>query len=148
MIFNPLIIVASELGIRDLSEPPKPKEQQAMVAAFRKVKNRIGSVKSMVYQMSKLPSLREMEFILLKPICLNLEKTTIIVQNQMNAERQQLTTWIDITLMILLAVPDDMPELKPYYMQEFAALSDSDVGIATGLPLTDEERYDNEVFKG
>ena len=47
MIFNPLIIVASELGIRDLSsEPPKPKEQvKAMVTAFRKVNDSgIGSV--------------------------------------------------------------------------------------------------------
>jgi hypothetical protein len=36
MIFNPLIIVASELGIRDLlSEPLKFKEQvKAMVVAF------------------------------------------------------------------------------------------------------------------
>ena len=47
MIFNPLIIVASELGIRDLStEPPKPKEQvKAIVTAFKKVGDAgIGSV--------------------------------------------------------------------------------------------------------
>ena len=47
MIFNPLIIVASELGIRDLStEPPKPKEQiKAMIKAFRNVSDSgIGSV--------------------------------------------------------------------------------------------------------
>ena len=47
MIFNPLIIVASELGIRDLStEPPKPKEKvKAIVTAFKKVGDAgIGSV--------------------------------------------------------------------------------------------------------
>ena len=47
MIFNPLIIVASELGIRDFStEPPKAKEQiKAMIKAFRNVNDSgIGSV--------------------------------------------------------------------------------------------------------
>ena len=154
MIFNPLIIVASELGIRDLSsEPPKPKEQvKAMVAAFRKVNDSgIGSVIVMVYQMSKLPSSRGMELILLKLDMSEFGKDHNY-RSKSGAERIAATVnKFDryYTHDIVVAVPDDMPELKPYYMQALMyALSDSDVGIATMVsPLTDEERYDNEVVK-
>ena len=154
MIFNPLIIVASELGIRDLSsEPPKPKEQvKAMVTAFRKVNDSgIGSVIVDGVSDEQVTELEGNGAYTVKTDMSEFGKDHNY-RSKSGAERIAATVnKFDryYTHDIVVAVPDDMPELKPYYMQALMyALSDSDVGIATMVsPLTDEERYDNEVVK-
>ena len=154
MIFNPLIIVASELGIRDLSsEPPKPKEQvKAMVTAFRKVNDSgIGSVIVDGVSDEQVTELEGNGAYTVKTDMSEFGKDHNY-RSKSGAERIAATVnKFDryYTHDIVVAVPDDMPELKPYYMQALMyALSDSDVGIATMVsPLTDEDRYDNEVVK-
>lgn len=154
MIFNPLIIVASELGIRDLStEPPKPKEQvKAIVTAFKKVGDAgIGSVIVDGVTDDQISELQANGAYTMKTDMSEFGKDHNY-RSKSGAERIAATVnKFDryYTHDIVVAVPDDMPELKPYYMQALMyALSDSDVGIATMVsPLTKEERSNTEIVK-
>ena len=122
MIFNPLIIVASELGIRDLStEPPKPKEQvKAIVSAFKKVGNAgIGSVIVDGVTDDQISELKANGAYALKTDMSEFGKDHNY-RSKSGAERIAATVnKFDryYTHDIVVAVPDDMPELKPYYMQ-------------------------------
>ena len=154
MIFNPLIIVASELGIRDLSsEPPKPKEQvKAMVTAFRKVNDSgIGSVIVDGVSDEQVTELAGNGAYTVKTDMSEFGKDHNY-RSKSGAERIAATVnKFDryYTHDIVVAVPDDMPELKPYYMQALMyALSDSEVGIATMVsPLEEHEKSDNDIVK-
>ncbi len=154
MIFNPLIIVASELGIRDLSsEPPKPKEQvKAIINAFKKVDDSgIGSVIVDGVSDEQISEAQANGAYALKTDMAEFGKDHNY-RSKSGAERIAATVnKFDryYTHDIVVAVPDDMPELKPYYMQALMyALSDSDVGIATMVsPLDEEEKENNEIVK-
>jgi len=154
MIFNPLIIVASELGIRDLStEPPKPKEQiKAMIKAFRNVSDSgIGSVIVDGVSDEQVTELQSNGAYSVKTDMSEFGKDHNY-RSKSGAERIAATVnKFDryYTHDIVVAVPDDMPELKPYYMQALMyALSDSDVGIATMVsPLEEHEKSNNDIVK-
>lgn len=154
MIFNPLIIVASELGIRDLStEPPKPKEQiKAMIKAFRNVSDSgIGSVIVDGVSDEQVTELQSNGAYSVKTDMSEFGKDHNY-RSKSGAERIAATVnKFDryYTHDIVVAVPDDMPELKPYYMQALMyALSDSDVGIATMVsPLEEHEKSNKDIVK-
>lgn len=154
MIFNPLIVVASELGISRPSTAPRfeKNDEQQIVRAYRHVNaSGIGSViVDSVNDEEAAAALADGAYTVRTD--LSEFGKTHNYRSASGAERIAATVnRFDryYTHDVVVAVPDDMPELQPYYMQALMyALASSEVGIATMVsPLKEGERDDYGVIK-
>jgi CMP-2-keto-3-deoxyoctulosonic acid synthetase len=154
MIFNPLIVVASELGLsRSLNASSSETNGEArIVRAYRRVnESGIGSV--------IVDSVKDEEAAAAAADGAYTVRTdlgefgrTHNYRSASGAERIQATVnRFDryYTHDVVVAVPDDMPDLQPFYMQGLMyALASSEVGIATLVsPLKNGELDDRDVVK-
>ena len=154
MIFNPLIVVASELGLNRPVSTPRfdDGDETNIVRAFRRVnESGIGSV--------IVDSVNDEEAAAASADGAYTVRTDLAefgrthnYRSASGAERIQATVnRFDryYTHDVVVAVPDDMPQLQPFYMQGLMyALASSEVGIATLVsPLEEGERDDYGVVK-
>src|SRR5262249_23693565 len=136
MIFSPLIVVASQLGIgRSAARRPPEGGEAAIVRTYRRVsQSGIGSV--------IVDSVEEGEAAAAAAAGAYTVPTDLgefdryhNYRSKSGAERIAATVnRFDrfYSHDIVVAVPDDMPELKPFYLQALMyALASTEVGIAT-----------------
>lgn len=154
MIFNPLIVVASELGISRSPSTPRfeKNDHSQIVSAYRRVNDSgIGSViVDSVNDEEAAAALADGAYTVRTD--LSEFGRTHNYRSASGAERIAATVnRFDryYTHDVIVAVPDDMPELQPFYMQAMMyALASSEVGIATLVsPLKDGELEDYGVLK-
>ena len=154
MIFNPLIVVASELGIaRSRAKPRSDAERQSsLVRAFRRVTScELGSViVDSVDDGGAAAAAAEGAYTVRTD--LGEVDRTHNYRSDSGAERIAATVnRFDryYSHDIVIAVPDDMTELKPFYIQALMyALATTEVGIATLVsPLESHERGNEEIAK-
>ena len=154
MIFNPLIVVASELGISRPSAPPRYEKngESQIVRAFRHVnESGIGSViVDSVNDEEAAAALADGAY----TVRTDLAEFGRTHNYRSNSGAERIAATVNrfdryYTHDIVVAVPDDMPELKPFYMQAMMyALASSEVGIATLVsPLKPGEIDDYGVIK-
>lgn len=153
MIFNPLIVVASELGLRlNGSKPRQETGEPPIVRAFRRVsESGIGSVIVDSVNAGEAEAAIGAGAYTVTTDLGEFDRTHNY-RSQSGAERIAATVnRFDrfYTHDIVVAVPDDMPELKPFYLQALMyALASTEVGIATLVsPLQEGELEDPEVAK-
>jgi 3-deoxy-manno-octulosonate cytidylyltransferase (CMP-KDO synthetase) len=154
MIFNPLIVVASELGIgRSTARSRSDAERQSsLVRAYRRVTScELGSViVDSVDDGGAAAAAAEGAYTVRTD--LGEVRRTHNYRSDSGAERIAATVnRFDryYTHDIVIAVPDDMPELQPFYIQALMyALATTEVGIATLVsPLENGELEKNEIAK-
>ena len=154
MIFNPLIVVASELGIgRPMAKPRSDVERQsALVRAYRHVRSsELGSViVDSVADADAAAAAAEGAYTVRTD--LGEVDRTHNYRSDSGAERIAATVnRFDryYTHDIVTAVPDDMLELQPFYLQALMyALATTEVGIATLVsPLESGELENKEIAK-
>lgn len=154
MIFNPLIVVASELGLGGQSSRKRTDAdgEAPVVTAYRRVKDSyLGSVIVDSVNDEEAAAAAASGAYTVRTDLSEFGKTHNYRSNS-GAERIAATVnRFDrfYTHDIVVAVPDDLPELKPHYLQALMyALASSEVGIATLVsPLLDGEREDYGVVK-
>jgi CMP-2-keto-3-deoxyoctulosonic acid synthetase len=152
MIFNPLIVVASELGINRSVEPRSKANGQQVVRAFRRVnESGIGSVIVDSVDDDEAAAAAADGAYTVRTDLSEFGRTHNY-RSASGAERIQATVnRFDryYTHDVVVAVPDDMEELQPFYMQGLMyALASSEVGIATLVsPLRNGELEDQSVVK-
>jgi len=154
MIFNPLIVVASELGIgRPTDKPRSGAERQSMlVSAYRRVRSsELGSV--------IVDSIADADAEAVAAEGAYTVKTDLgEIDRRHNYRSDSGAERIAATVNrfdrfyshdVVIAVPDDMPELKPFYLQALMyALATTEVGIATLVsPLENGELANNDIAK-
>ncbi len=153
MIFNPLIVVASELGIRTKPNPPTANgNESSIVTAYRRVTDSgIGSV--IVDSVDDDGEAQASE------AGAYTVRTDLGELNRMHNYRsvsgaERIAATVNrfdrfYTHDIVVAVPDDMPELRPHYLQGLMyALASTEVGIATlATPLDTGDLEDSETPK-
>jgi 3-deoxy-manno-octulosonate cytidylyltransferase (CMP-KDO synthetase) len=154
MIFNPLIVVASELGLG--GQAPRKKAdaggEAQIVTAYRRVKESyLGSVIVDSVNDDEADAAKASGAYTVRTDLAEFGRTHNYRSNS-GAERIAATVnRFDryYTHDIVVAVPDDLAELKPHYLQALMyALASSEVGIATLVsPLRDGERDDYGVVK-
>ncbi len=154
MIFNPLIVVASQLGL-GWAPPPQivPDDgEPRLVSAWRRVKaSGIGSViVDSVDEAGEESALAAGAYTVRTD--LDAFGCKHNYRSQSGAERIAATVnRFDryYTHDIVVAVPDDMPALQPFYLQALMyALASSEVGVATLVsPLGAGEANDAQVVK-
>jgi len=153
MIFNPLIVVASELGLRLNGKKPRQESgEPPVVRAFRRVaESGIGSV---IVDSTSQGDVEAAAAAGAHTVSTDLSEfdRTHNYRSQSGAERIAATVnRFDrfYTHDIVVAVPDDMPDLKPFYLQALMyALASTEVGIATLVsPLKEGELEDPEIAK-
>jgi len=154
MIFNPLIVVASELGISRSPTATRSESNGAeqIVRAYRRVnESGIGSViVDSVDDAEAAAAIADGAYTVRTD--LSEFGRTHNYRSASGAERIAATVnRFDryYTHDIVVAVPDDMPELRSFYMQGLMyALASSEVGIATLVsPLKDGDLDDYGVVK-
>ncbi|MBN8919225.1 MAG: hypothetical protein J0H62_00625 [Rhizobiales bacterium] len=153
MIFNPLIVVASELGLGGPGKKPrKAGDTSALVSAFRRVTSSgIGSVIVDSTNAGEAEAaIAEGAYTVVTDLA-EFDRTHNY-RSQSGAERIAATVnRFDrfYTHDIVVAVPDDIAELEPFYMQALMyALASTEVGIATLVsPLKPGDREDDYVAK-
>jgi 3-deoxy-manno-octulosonate cytidylyltransferase (CMP-KDO synthetase) len=154
MIFNPLIVVASELGIGRSRTKQRPglHEELPIVRAYRRVTDSgIGSVIVDSTEDGQADAAKAAGAYTVRTDMSEFGRTHNY-RSKSGAERIAATVnKFDrfYTHDIVVAVPDDMPELKPFYLQALMyALASTEVGIATLVsPLTNGELADDEITK-
>ena len=154
MIFNPLIVVASELGLGGQSPRKKADAdgEAQIVTTFRRVKESyLGSVIVDSVNDDEADAAKASGAYTVRTDLAEFGRTHNYRSNS-GAERIAATVnRFDryYTHDIVVAVPDDLAELKPHYLQALMyALASSEVGIATLVsPLRDGERDDYGVLK-
>jgi 3-deoxy-manno-octulosonate cytidylyltransferase (CMP-KDO synthetase) len=154
MIFNPLIVVASELGLRLNGSKPRQETggEPPVVRAFRRVTaSGIGSVIVDSVNAGDADAAVAAGAHTVTTDLAEFDRTHNY-RSQSGAERIAATVnRFDrfYTHDIVVAVPDDMPDLKPFYLQALMyALASTEVGIATLVsPLKDGELEDPEIAK-
>jgi 3-deoxy-manno-octulosonate cytidylyltransferase (CMP-KDO synthetase) len=154
MIFNPLIVVASELGLGRMPtfERPRAEGEAQIVRTFRRVKaSNIGSViVDSVNDTEQADAAASGAYTVRTD--LDEINRTHNYRSQSGAERIAITVnRFDryYTHDVVVAVPDDMQELQPFYMQGLMyALASTEVGIATLVsPLKPGELEDESIVK-
>ena len=154
MIFNPLIVVASELGIARPPTTPAPESngEAQIVRAYRRVsESGIGSViVDSVNDHDEATVSAEGAY----TVRTDLGEFGRTHNYRSNSGAERIAATVNrfdryYTHDIVVAVPDDMPELQSFYMQAMMyALASSEVGIATLVsPLKDGELDDYGVLK-
>lgn len=153
MIFNPLIVVASELGLRlNGSKPRQETRERQLVRAFKRVaESGIGSVIVDTVNDADADAAVAAGAHTVRTDLGEFDRTHNY-RSQSGAERIAATVnRFDrfYTHDIVVAVPDDMPELRPFYLQALMyALASTEVGIATLVsPLKDGELENREIAK-
>lgn len=148
MIFNPLIIVASQLG---LSQSARRHESQ-IVRAYRRVKESgIGSVIVDAVNDVEEASVAAEGAYTVRTDLAEFGRTHNY-RSKSGAERiAETVNRFDryYTHDIVVAVPDDTQRLRPFYMHALMyALASSEVGIATLVsPIEEDELADPQVVK-
>jgi 3-deoxy-manno-octulosonate cytidylyltransferase (CMP-KDO synthetase) len=155
MIFNPLIVVASELGLSRPSSKPQfgdDKDEKQIVRSFHRVRDSgIGSVIVDSVNDEDAAAVGAAGAYTVRTDLAEFGRTHNYRSNS-GAERIAATVnKFDrfYTHDIVVAVPDDMPELRSFYLQALMyALASSEVGIATLVsPLKPGELEDPTVAK-
>ena len=154
MIFNPLIVVASELGLGGQSPRNKAAAdgEAQIVKTFRRVKESyLGSVIVDSVNDDEADAAKASGAYTVRTDLAEFGRTHNYRSNS-GAERIAATVnRFDryYTHDVVVAVPDDLAELKPHYLQALMyALASSEVGIATLVsPLRNGERDDYGVVK-
>jgi 3-deoxy-manno-octulosonate cytidylyltransferase (CMP-KDO synthetase) len=152
MIFNPLIVVASELGIGRGRPRGSADRRSALVHAYRNVMSaELGSVivDSVDAEEAAAAAAEGAYTVRTEPAEVG---RTHNYRTDSGAERIAATVnRFDryYSHDVVIAVPDDMPGLQPFYIQALMyALASTEVGIATLVsPLTDGERRDDDIAK-
>jgi CMP-2-keto-3-deoxyoctulosonic acid synthetase len=154
MIFNPLIVVASELGIGHPSARSRSEAERrsSLVRAYRRVRtSELGSVivDSIDDGGAEAAAAEGAYTVRTDP---DEYGRTHNYRSNSGAERIAATVnRFDrfYSHDVVIAVPDDMEELQPFYMQALMyALASTEVGIATLVsPLANGELEDNEIAK-
>jgi len=154
MIFNPLIVVASELGIRQSTARPKAGAGgvASIVHAYRRViDSGIGSV--------IVDSVDDLEAVAAAAAGAYTVRTDLAAfgrdhNYRSNSGAERIAATVNrfdrfYTHDIAVAVPDDMSGLQPFYLQALMyALASTEVGIATLVsPLDEGDLEDNDVAK-
>jgi 3-deoxy-manno-octulosonate cytidylyltransferase (CMP-KDO synthetase) len=154
MIFNPLIVVASELGISRAPAAPHSKAagERQIVRAFNRVnESGIGSV--------IVDSVNDEEAAAAVAggaytVRTDLAEFGRTHNYRSNSGAERIAATVNrfdryYTHDVVVAVPDDMPELRSFYLQALMyALASSEVGIATLVsPLKEGELEDYGVVK-
>jgi 3-deoxy-manno-octulosonate cytidylyltransferase (CMP-KDO synthetase) len=152
MIFNPLIVVASELGIARSTPLSDAERHSSLVRTYRHVtRSELGSViVDSVDDGGAAAAAAEGAYTVRTDLC-EIDRTHNY-RSDSGAERIAATVnRFDrfYSHDIVIAVPDDMPELKPFYIQALMyALATTEVGIATLVsPLESHERASDEIAK-
>ena len=153
MIFNPLIVVASELGtIRTARSRSNAERQSSLVHAYRHVTScELGSViVDSVDDEGAAVAAAEGAYTVRTD--LGEVGRTHNYRSDSGAERIAATVnRFDryYTHDVVIAVPDDMPALQPFYIQALMyALATTEVGIATLVsPLENREFENDEIAK-
>lgn len=154
MIFSPLIVVASELGIAKSTAKPRSvaDRQKALVSAYRRVtSSELGSVIVDAVDDGGVAAASAEGAYTVRTDLGEFGRTHNYRSNS-GAERIAATVnRFDryYNHDVVIAVPDDMPEVQPYYLQALMyALAVTEVGIATLVsPLANGELADKEVPK-
>jgi 3-deoxy-manno-octulosonate cytidylyltransferase (CMP-KDO synthetase) len=154
MIFNPLIVVASELGIGRLAAGSRSGEERrsSLVRAYRRVtSSELGSViVDAIDDAGAAAAVAQGAYTVRTD--LNEFGRTHNYRSNSGAERISATVnRFDryYTHDIVIAVPDDLPGLQPFYLQALMyALATTEVGIATLVsPLGNGELQDDDIAK-
>jgi|TARA_B110000444_G_C18787075_1_gene570480 3-deoxy-manno-octulosonate cytidylyltransferase (CMP-KDO synthetase) len=148
MIFNPLIIVASELGISN----PSVEKKSSIVNAFRQVND--SGIGSVIVDSISDDQASEVKAHGAYTVQTDMSEFGKDHNYRSNSGAERIAATVNrfdryYTHDIVVAVPDDMPELKPYHMQALMyALSSSEVGVATMVaPLSEGDKNDFDVIK-
>ena len=154
MIFNPLIVVASELGIgRPMAKARSDAERRSsLVSAFRRVtSSELGSViVDAVDDGGAAAAAAEGAY----TVRTDLDEFGRTHNYRSNSGAERIAATVNrfdrfYSHDIVIAVPDDMSELQPFYIQALMyALATTEVGIATLVtPLKNGELEDSEIAK-
>lgn len=154
MIFNPLIVVASELGIArsTVKLRSEAERQSALVRAYRRVTSaELGSViVDAVDDGGATAAAAEGAY----TVKTDLGEFGRTHNYRSNSGAERIAATVNrfdryYSHDIVVAVPDDMPELQPHHMQALMyALATTEVGIATLVaPLANGELSDKEIAK-
>ena len=154
MIFNPLIVVASELGIgRSMAKPRSDAERQAsLVRTFRRVtSSELGSViVDSIDDAGAAAAAEEGAY----TVRTDPEEFGRTHNYRSNSGAERIAATVNrfdryYSHDIVIAVADDMEDLQPFYIQALMyALATSEVGIATLVsPVGQSERENAEIPK-
>jgi 3-deoxy-manno-octulosonate cytidylyltransferase (CMP-KDO synthetase) len=154
MIFNPLIVVASELGMSRPSARARSdaERKSSLVHAYRRAAScELGSlIVDSVDDESTAAAAAEGAY----TVRTDLGEVDRTHNYRSNSGAERIAATVNrfdrfYSHDIVIAVPDDMPELKPFYLQALMyALATTEVGIATLVsPLGNGELRDNDVAK-
>ncbi len=151
MIFNPLIIVASELGLQN-SNSANGSSKSSIVTSYKKVD--AAGIGSVIVDGTTDEEIEQASAEGAYTVRSDLSEINRKhnYRSASGAERIALTVnKFDryYTHDIVVAVPDDMPELQPHYLQGLMyGLASTEVGIASLVsPLEEGEREDRNVVK-
>lgn len=154
MILNPLIVVASELGISrpGAKQRAEANGEKAIVGTYRRVTSSgIGSViVDSVDDSEAAAAAAEGAY----TVRTDLSQFGRDHNYRSNSGAERIAATVNrfdrfYTHDIVVAVPDDMPELEPFYLQALMyALACTEVGVATLVsPLKDGELEDPDIAK-
>jgi CMP-2-keto-3-deoxyoctulosonic acid synthetase len=154
MIFNPLIVVASELGINQSSTRSRSEKngEAQVVSAYRRVSDScIGSIiVDSVSDEEAAQAVAEGAY----TVRTDLAEFGRTHNYRSNSGAERIAATVNrfdryYTHDVVVAVPDDIPELRSFYLQALMyALASSEVGIATLVsPLKDGELDDPMIAK-
>ncbi len=154
MIFNPLVVVASELGIgRPTAKSRSEAERRSsLVRAYRRVtSSELGSViVDSIDDGGAAAAAAEGAY----TVRTDPEEFGRTHNYRSNSGAERIAATVNrfdryYTHDIVIAVPDDMPELRPFYIQALMyALATSEVGIATLVsPLANGELENADIAK-
>lgn len=154
MIFNPLIIVASELGLQNSnsSQGSSDNSKSTIVKSYKKVD--AAGIGSVIVDGTTDEQIEQASAEGAYTVRTDLGEIsrTHNYRSASGAERIAITVnRFDryYTHDIVVAVPDDMPELQPHYLQGLMyGLASTEVGIASLVaPLEESELHDPDVVK-
>lgn len=152
MIFSPLIVVASELGIANAKPRSNADRKSSLVRAYRHVtSSELGSViVDSVDDDGAAAAAAEGAY----TVRTDLAQFGRTHNYRSNSGAERIAATVNrfdryYNHDVIVAVPDDMAELKPFYLQALMyALAVTEVGIATLVcPLDNGDLEDKEVAK-
>jgi 3-deoxy-manno-octulosonate cytidylyltransferase (CMP-KDO synthetase) len=153
MIFNPLIVVASELGIaRTAPKPRSANGESAIVRAYRRSASaELGSV---IVDSTDDGDAADAAAAGAYTVRTDLGEFDRTHNYRSNSGAERIAATVNrfdryYTHDIVVAVSDDMPDFKPFYLQALMyALATTEVGIAALVsPLKDGELENKEITK-
>ena len=152
MIFNPLIVVASELGIATAKPRSDDERRSSLVRAYRRAtSSELGSViVDSVDDDDAAAATAQGAY----TVRTDLGESGRTHNYRSNSGAERIAATVNrfdryYSHDVVIAVPDDMAELQPFYIQALMyALATTEVGIATLVsPLANGDLKDNDVAK-